>query len=303
MTNIKHTLLVSGSGCHPASSPTLISIDSVLICVALLHFSAIFNLLFISHLLVLFVIVVTMLLRQQPVLTVCHVWLLLSRNLLRVTCALFRLVILILTLAHLCWLDFNFTVNWRVFGCWILGYFHILFCDIPILMDNGMAGCDFVQRLRNLFGCRNDLRWLGALFRLGLSSLVRSLLGGGSGLLFGWLGNLGFLRLLRGLGFRLSLFSFFGLLSFLGSLGIFFFRSWSLLAHQFKLSIFLLALGLLFGSFFCYLACSCFLSCLLGFVNLHFLFIAFLLNFGFFQERCLSCSVQLVPLLRHSLHN
>lgn len=155
MTNIKHTLLVSGSGCHPASSPTLISIDSVLICVALLLLSTVFNLLFISHI---FVIVVTMLLSQQPVLTVCRVWLLLSRNLLRLTCALFRLVILILTLVLLCWFVLNFTVNWRVFGCWILGHFDILFCDIPILMDNGMAGCDFSHRLSNLLGCRNDLR-------------------------------------------------------------------------------------------------------------------------------------------------
>lgn len=148
-------------------------------------------------------------------------------------------------------------------------------------MDNGMTGCDFSHWLRYLFGCRNNLSWLDALIRLSPSSFYSSLLCGYSGQLFWWLVNLVFLRPLRFLGFRKNIFIFLVLISLFSSLVILFQRSRSLLAHQLKLIVFDLALRLIHAGFCKYLATSCFLNCLFGFVSLNFFFISFFLHFCF----------------------
>lgn len=100
MTNIKHTLFVCGSGCHPASSPTLISIDSVLVRVDL-RLRATFNLLVNFFVLNRVLLVFTIIFRQLSVLAVRRVWLLLLRNwlvLVKRTSWLINLLILLLLL-------------------------------------------------------------------------------------------------------------------------------------------------------------------------------------------------------------
>ncbi len=256
-----------------------------------MHFNPTFNLLVIFRVLNLFVIVITVLHGQQSFLSVHRVFLLSWILILRISCIICLLVILILTLVLLSWLVLNFTVQWRVMSCWILGSLDTLFCDIPILMNVWMRGNSFGHRLRNLLSCISDLVWLGVLLGLGVSSLGSSLLSWGSRLLLWGLRNGSFLRFFRGLRLSWSLFGFFNFLSFFsfqGWLCFFFLRSWSLFACELSLTVLLLALGNLFVGFFGYLGGSCILGCLFGFVDLHFLFVAFLLDLSLFQVRSFS---------------
>lgn len=130
MTNIKHTLIVCGRDCHPASSPTLISIDSVLVCVSL-FLCAIFNLLVNSIVLLVF----TIPFRQLSVLAVRRVWLLLLRNwlvLFKPGSWLFNQLILLFLL-----IVFVLIVDWCIFAREFFGNrfrSNTLFFNIAIFM-------------------------------------------------------------------------------------------------------------------------------------------------------------------------